>query len=728
MMYYLKTRGGKPMSQKKVYLALIWHMHQPFYKDPETGIYELPWVRLHCIKDYLDMALMLKRHPGIRLNFTMTPSLLEQIVDYANGTAIDKALSLSLARPSDMSEEDRLYVLDLFFSANFSTMIKPYPRYLELYEKRGGEVKDRAKLCEKIPLFSDQEILDLQVWFNLSWTDPLLREEYPELKRLIEKGKNFSEDDKLELIEIQKDIIRRIIPTWAELQDEGRMEIATVPYSHPILPLLCDISSARETLPEVRLPNRDISYISDARAHIEMAIQRYSSAFGRKPKGMWPSEGAISNRVLPLLEELGIEWIASDEDLLSISTGTRIRAEDGRLCRPDILYRPYISGNKLSMIFRDKILSDLIGFVYSSWDPDSASSDFLRRLLSIPSLPGAPENAIVSVILDGENCWQFYKNDGFDFLDLLYKKLEEDELIETVTVSEYLEEFPPKGDGLSVKAGSWIGGNLGIWVGHSEDNKAWEFLADARTSLLMAQEEGRIGDDLAREAWRSIYIAEGSDWFWWYGDDHSSPEDEHFDRLYRKHIMRVYKLIGEDIPPDLLIPIKSLARIKAFEEPVSFLKPVIDGIRTHYYEWEGAGRWRVSPGMGATHRSEPVVREIRYGFDEENLFLGIWTVIPAKSLREHEMMLVLELIEPSKLRIELYQGSESLTILGGRCASVKITEVCIPFSGIGASAGDKIIIQVVLESGGREMERWPKDAGIAIEVPSPDYEMRMWMA
>lgn len=704
-------------------------MHQPFYKDPETGIYELPWVRLHGVKDYLDMALMLIRHPGIRLNFTISPSLAEQIMEYAAGKASDRALMLSLARPSDLSEEDKLYILKTFFSANPKTMIRPYPRYLELYEKRGEDPKDEKELREKIPLFSDQDILDLQLWFNLSWTDPLLREEYPELKRLVRKGRNFSEEDKLELLEIQKEIIGRIMPTWAKLQDEGRMEIATVPYFHPILPLLYDISSAKESLPKVHLPNRDISYKSDTRAQIEMAIQQYESVFGEKPRGIWPSEGAISHHLLPLLEELGIEWIASDEDLLSSSIGKKIRGEDGKLCYPEILYKPYLLGNsEISAIFRDKILSDLIGFVYSSWDPENASLDFIRRLRSISALPEIPENPLISVILDGENCWQFYKNDGFDFLESLYGGLESSEFVETVTVTGYLSEFPPKDRLKVIKAGSWIGGNLGIWVGHPEDNKAWELLADARASLVRAEEEGKIGEEEVKEAWRSIYIAEGSDWFWWYGDDHSSPEDEHFDRLYRKHLMKVYEKIGIEIPHELLVPIKSPSKLKAFEEPISFIRPIIDGIRTHYYEWEGAGMWRISPGMGAMHSSEPVIREIRYGFDEENLFLGIGTVIMAKDLWERAMVLVLEFIEPSDLRIELYKGSKSLEILGGTCAMDRITEVSIPFSGIGASIGDRIMFQVVLEAEGREMERWPRDTAIGLEVPSPDYDMRAWMA
>ncbi|HMK57181.1 MAG TPA: glycoside hydrolase family 57 protein, partial [Dissulfurispiraceae bacterium] len=483
-------------------------MHQPNYKDPFSGVYTLPWVRLHGVKDYLDTLKILEDFPAVRQTFNVVPSLLEQLADYVDNNAVDRHLELTLRRPSDLTAEERLFIVENFFLANWETMVKPYPRYYELLVKRGLRYS-KGDIGRRMRYFTDQDIMDLQLLFNLAWIDPMFRQADSFLSGLVSKQKDYSQEEKDLLIKKQFDILRQIIPEYRKLAGSGQIEISVSPFYHPILPLLWDTDSARVAMPGVKLPRKRFQHPEDAVHQIRMGLDFFEKSFGFRPTGMWPSEGSVSESVVKAIKSEGFSWIATDEEVLSRSLQRPLRGGDGDPVDPAALYQPYVHSG-VSIFFRDHKLSDQIGFVYSGWDPDKAVSDFIGRLAQIrESLPGG-KPFLVPVILDGENAWEYYQNDGHDFLGALYRALTEDDRFKTVTMSQYLEEFGP-GIGLEgLHAGSWISADFHVWIGHDEDNLSWDYLSQTRDDLEAFAKE-HPDADLA-EAWRALFAAEGSDW------------------------------------------------------------------------------------------------------------------------------------------------------------------------------------------------------------------------
>lgn len=512
-----------------VYLSFILHMHQPYYKNLLTGEAELPWVRLHGSKDYLDMALILKEFPKIHQTFNVVPSLIEQLEEYCAGTLSDKFLSLSQKRAQDLTAEDKAFIKEHFFSADLARMISVHPRYYDLFLRKHDDFD-----------YSEQDFRDLQVWFNLAWIDPIFRHDMPELRRLVKKGRYFTEDDKVLVLTKQLEILRQIIPTYKEMQEQGSLEVSVTPYFHPILPLLFSSFSGRDANPSMPLPQNIFSHPEDAIWHLESAVKFYQERFGVSPQGMWPSEQAVSKEVLPLLMKTGINWIVTDETLLW-KTFPKIH-RDGRL-----LYRPYFFKEKdkeMAVVFRDRYLSDLIGFEYQNWRTCDAVDNFMHHLMKIKEYFGE-EDCLLTIALDGENAWEYYRNDGHDFLRLLYERISETDYLRAVTVSEGLQAMPPRHRLPTLATGSWIFGDLNKWMGHPAKNKAWELLAEARGDL----EEKYLSDELVM---KQIHALEGSDWFWWYGDRNRS-----FDELYRLHLRNYYQMIGKKPKLDLNQPLEA---------------------------------------------------------------------------------------------------------------------------------------------------------------------------
>jgi alpha-amylase/alpha-mannosidase (GH57 family) len=424
------------MTDRPLYVSFLWHMHQPFYKVPGTSLYRLPWVRLHGTKDYLDMVDTLAEFPDIKQNYNLTPSLLEQLLDYTENNAKDFPLELTIKKASELAPEEKTAILENFFLANWDTMIKPFPRFYELLMKRGIHLtkSDYLRVSE---YFSTKDFLDIQVLYNLCWIDPHFRENDPFLKSLVAKGSAYTEEEKQELVVKQLSILQEIIPSYRKAAEKGQIEISVSPFYHPILPLLCNTSTARISMPDVSLPHKPFAHPEDAEKQIRMAIEYFERLFGYRPAGMWPSEGSVSKDVLLLLAKQGITWIATDEDILSHSIGKPLRDSSRTIISPDMLYRPYLFED-VSILFRDHNLSDLIGFVYSKWDSKKAAEDLIQNLLSArASLPKGPP-FLVSIILDGENAWEYYQNDGRDFLRYLYEGLSREKRLKTVTISEYL--------------------------------------------------------------------------------------------------------------------------------------------------------------------------------------------------------------------------------------------------------------------------------------------------
>jgi len=710
-------------------------MHQPFYKDPETGLYRLPWVRLHGTKDYLDMLEILLEFPDIKQTFNFTPSLLEQIMDYTENLAKDRYLELTLKKASELDTDDKLFILENFFLANWGNMIRPFPRYQELLTKRGLHLI-KSDLIRAAKYFNQNDFLDLQVLFNLCWIDPMFRQKDPFLKVLVDKGKDYTEEDKHILVSRQLSILKQIIPRYAEAVKTRQIELSVSPFYHPILPLLCDTNSARTALPDIKLPQKRFSHPEDAVKQIRMGIDFFEKTFGYRPVGMWPSEGSVSEEVLKLVSEEGLNWIGTDEDILSISLGKQLRDSSRHIMEPDVLYRPYLFEN-VSIIFRDHNISDLIGFVYSKWDPKKASDDLITKLLNIRTSLPKNKPHLLSIILDGENAWEYYKNDGQDFLRYLYEGLSRENRLKMTTVSEYLNEHG-KGEPLEkLHAGSWIYANFAVWIGHEEDNTAWDYLTDTRQELSIF-EKTHPERDLSG-AWKAIYIAEGSDWNWWYGDDHVTETQKDFDELFRMNLMKVYSDLGKEVPPHLFIPV--LREDRSVSPSVAmrgFIKPKIDGLVTSYYEWYQGARLETKKSGGSMHKAESILSILYYGFNKDSLFLRLDPSIPFSDFPE-DTKIVINLIRQSQMKIEaslkplpqaelfIKSDNEWKKIKDITDVAVQdIFEIGIPFIDLDAREKDEISLYISVVKNGEGIERCPWRGFITVTVPTPDFEAMLW--
>ena len=516
----------------------------------------------------------------------------------------------------------------------------------------------------------------------------------------------------------------------------GRIELSVSPFYHPILPLICDTNIARVALPEITLPKNRFSHPEDARRQIRMGIEYFEKVFGYRPAGMWPSEGSVSDEALKLISGEGIRWVATDEDILSVSLGRSLRDSSRHVVDSHSLYRPHMFEN-LSVIFRDHSISDLIGFDYARWDPKNAAEDFIKRLIHAWRLVTKDKPHLVSIILDGENAWEHYRNDGNDFLRYLYEGLSKDERIKTTTVSKYLDIAGACNKLEKIHAGSWIYANFSVWIGHDEDNRAWDYLAQTRQDLRAFQDLNP-GRDLAA-AWKAIYIAEGSDWNWWYGDEHTTENQKDFDELFRLNLMKVYRELGKEVPATLFSPV--LREDRSVTPSVAirgFIEPVIDGLATSYYEWYQAAQLDARKAGGSMHKSESILSTLYYGFSKESLFLRLDGSLPFRELIEG-LSLSIDVTKPSQMKMAVSFRPALLAELFERDGSawVKVQDFCevaaddifeirIPFKALKAKEKDEISFSVCLMKDGEEMERCPFRGHITLTVPTPDFEAMMW--
>ena len=727
-----------------VSLAFVWHQHQPYYPDDVGHENPMPWVRLHGTKDYWGMAMHLKEIPEMRATINLVPSLLVQIRGYLEHDHCDTHLRVSRLPADSLAEEDWIYLLDNFFMVHPDQMIRPYPRYLELYQKRGLHVDPALRAAKR---FSKQDVLDLQIWSNLTWFHPLAFEYDKDLAEFRARGRNWSESDKQWLLRRQMSLLGEVIPLHRELMERGQLELTTTPFYHPILPLLCDKRLARRAMPDVNLPRHLEGYAEDAEKHIRMAVEYHEQVFGRKPRGMWPSEGSVAQAIVPMAADAGIQWIATDEEILACSTdGWVSRDGAGFLRNPEMLYRPWRveeKGRQLQMIFRDHAMSDQVGFHYQRWAAGHAVDDFIGKLEGIGNATqgnAGHRPTLVSIVLDGENCWEYYPGGGVEFLRQLYTRVSRHPKIHPTRVCDYLDHHPATDKIGHLFPGSWIQHNFGIWIGHHECNRAWDFVYQTRQYLLAAQESGTKTPEQLKEAWREMFIAEGSDWFWWFGDDHSSSQDAVFDRLFRKHCQNVYTLLGDTPPLELLRPISHNHRhARAFTEPTGLLNVKVDGRRT-YFEWINAGHVSCDRGRGAmTMAADGILQDVYFGFDTERLLVRLDTrggPVNEKLAKVDTVRVVF--FEPVGFEFLIAQPSHEEPILqfyhddvavsesGVEAAADLILELAIPFSSLGAATDDPLNFYIELLEGDQAIERIPREGAIETSVPSSEYELIMW--
>ncbi len=699
-------------------VAILWHMHQPNYREPHTGRLALPWVRLHALKDYLDMPLKAAARDEIRVTFNLVPSLIDQLQAYQEGS-VDRHLELSRIRAVEVTDDLRIEILDSFFCANPARMIIPYPRYRQLYDKYSAAAAESGTLAH---LFSSEEIRDLQVWSNLAWVDPMFRDE-PPIRTLVAKGRHYTEEEKAALLEWQLDLIGRIIPTYQKLQDEDRLEVSFTPYYHPILPLLCDTNIATEALPSLKLPRNRFAHPEDAEKQIVMAIERYRELFGRELEGLWPSEGSVSEEVADIASRLGIKWMATDEEVLTHSL-----TKSGLRRRENPVHRMYEYPSGLKLLFRDHTLSDRLGFVYSSWDAAKAVDDFIGHIKRLGTkYADQQEHAVIPIILDGENAWEYFPDDGNEFLDLFYDRLADDPSIETVTFGQATRSLKAR-PLPRLFAGSWINHNFRIWIGHPEDNAAWQLLSRTRDDLVAFENENPEFDpDRLAGAWRQIYVAEGSDWCWWYGDDHRSDHDEQFDLIYRKHLAAVYELLDLEVPVDHLRPIHARGGMLQAAMPDGLVSPQIDGRLTHFYEWAGAGHFECRQSGRTMHQVAQQVTGMYFAYDRERFYirLDFRSRNELESIAGLKVELSFTLPENRVFSLDLAAGSGTHTEGDSEYALYDRLEFAVRRDRLWPDGFGELSFTASLTQNDQLLESWPEHEAISVSVPRK-YEEMFW--
>jgi len=717
---------------KKVSIAFLWHMHQPPYLNPFLGEYRLPWVFLHGLKDYYDMPALLEQCPNTRVTINLVPSLFSQLRDYEHGGTSDRYLRVAATPAEQLTDLEKHFITRFFFPFPDEIIRTFSPYYLQLKKKlRAAEAPGNGHGHRPL---TTQDFRDSQVLFLLSWCGITLQREEP-VRTLLARGRDFSPADQVELLEALAAFTHRILPEYASMAATGRLEVAVSPYSHPILPLLCDVNSARVAKPSSPLPNEPFTYPLDARLHLALAQERYLELFGRKARGMWPSEGSVSPEVARLIREAEITWVCTDRAILEKSLG--------RAATTDEVLRPW-RFEGLHFFFRDTKVSDLIGFTYANWKPDEAVADFLRRVREAAA-GSALDHPLVTVAMDGENAWEHFVHGGFEFLKQLYLAIEEAPDLQTVTFSDWLTEHPETvGQLPSLGTGSWIYGDFATWIGDPIKNRAWDYLSFARTEVERFLREYT---DMSVETLKHLPIvehtlrAESSDWFWWYGEGHTSINDPDFDDLFRANLRFLYVLMGKTPPEYLDQPLAPVERDPtSTRPPVAYVHPIISGELDDYFEWLSAGSYELQ--AGALARVNPGIRKVRFGFDEMNFYLRVDLADRASVfLQKHEVEV--RFLAPAAAGVRIAWNGTTWHVVPvlprtqhpcWRCqvGVGRVLELALPldhlFPGYDPSHGVRTLVSFNLRlfKRGMEVERFPWSHDIDVDVNTRDLEVENW--
>lgn len=705
-------------------------MHQPFYKDLVTGEYRLPWVRLHALKDYYGMVKLLDEFPKVHQTFNLVPSLITQIEDYVSGSARDSYLSIAAKPADELSSRDRRFALRYLFQANADNLIGRYPRYKELYQQFADSDFDPIPAEST---FTAQDYTDLQVLSQLAWFDEFFidgNNADRDLKGLIAKGKDFDLADQQLVMAKEREILGTVLPAYRSAASRGLIEISTSPFYHPILPLLCDTDLGNVSSPGLSLPHSHFIHPDDASDQLERGLKLHERVFGMRPRGVWPSEGSVSDEVMTIGHKLGVKWMATDEGVLGRSADTYFeRSRDGRL-QPESaaklynIYRYQQNQTEMNLIFRDHSLSDLIGFVYAGMPAQQAAQHFVHQVKeSAQPVLQQGRDAVVSVILDGENAWEYFPKSGREFLRSLYQEIQDDPGFEALTVSEAIERQKPESFGAlsHLVPGSWIDSNFNIWIGAPEDNRAWDYLAAART--FYSENAPKVSDEQRTLAYEELLIAEGSDWNWWYGPEHHSANDTDFDELYRKHLSNVYQALGAAPPEYLAHPIaRRQSDLQAqFVDQTAYITPRIDGNATGYFDWIGAAHYTADNRNSAMHGKTFLLASAYAGMDNEFLYTRLDFIDDAGSetseandqLQDFDLTLTIaknlnaqkraDSLPENSLEIHVREGnvinwelktpwpvisSKGTQVAGVAVNLGKVLETRIPFELIGLQFGD----------------------------------------
>ncbi len=695
-------------------INIIWHLHQPNYRPLGQEVFYLPWVRLHSLREYHDMAEMIERYPRTAVTFNWSPVLLQQIIEYSQG-ATDRMLELRKKPAGELSEEEQFQLVRGTFRANYETMIAPHPELTRLYEG-WKEINEEATRQQKLS-WSTDKLRDCQVWSTLLWFGFSAGDKHPEINELKEKGENFTADEKQKVKEIENELLESLIPRWKNLLEETEIEISVNPYFHPIAPLLCDYSDIEQALPDVPQPERSIKWPEDAHWHLEKAREMAADCFDQSEIGLWPSEGSLSNEFLKKVNDLGFKWTATDEALLH-----RNNHGDSHNSK----FTGYSWRNEIPIFFRDTSISDLIGFDYSQMEVEAAVEDLFNKFGDIQKNTAEQSGRLLTIILDGENPWEHFTDAGEKFLDQFYSRLVQANDFRSVTPSDYLEE----NDNLPViedlPAGSWINGDFNIWGGSSEDVRAWELLAETREALSGWED---LDEEKTKKCWRALYAAEGSDWFWWYGEPFHSSDDDAFDQIFRENLLFIYQCGGHPEPSYLHHPLHS-TETPGYEPPRYFISPDIDGKQSHYREWWGAAKIYASRTTQAMAKSTERFETIRFGSDEKNIYLSINFShrLPAETICRFTLDETEYELGPLKERKgEIKRAEQEDGIIKESCwAYDKLLEGKLPLDETKLKPGNYCNLQIKLIEGESMFERFPVQKKLAIPLLDKKTEASEW--
>jgi len=604
--------------QKKLSIAFIWHMHQPVYQTQPDGIRLMPWARLHAVKDYQNMVQILEKHPKIKLNFNISPTLIDTLEEYSRKDCYDLYSKLAVTPVKDLTDNDKLFILNTFFDVNYSRMISKYKEYADLYNKK------YSKPEIDINDFSDKEYGDILFWFNFVWFDEHWKTEFPDLRKLEKKGKNFSLKDRCLIIEVQRQIISKVLPTWKKYLKEKRIGISVSPYYHPILPILINANDIKSTSSKYSMPDCKINMADDAKVQLERAIKRFEEIFDEKPSGCWPSELCISKRTVEMLADTGFKWTISEDSTLSDSLRKEfVRDYKGGLEEPYDLASVYSyttkNKNEIKLLFRDSILANLISFEYPQHDSINSANDLFERIkITQDKLRNSPDKThLLTIAMDGENSWENYEENGSIFLNHLYKLIEDDNSLETVIVGDYIENSNLISKCLDkISVGSSTNNNFQFWIAEPTKNLAWTYIQKAKD--LISEHLKDKDEDIIRFAQKEIYVVQGSDWFWWLGEPNNSGQDHVFDFMFREHLKNIYLALGEEIPDYLQMPLIAVVG-KPSRVPKRTITPCVNGIDMFNDEWQYAGC--IDIPAGPVLQEYKLFNRICFGCDTDNLYL-----------------------------------------------------------------------------------------------------------
>lgn len=716
-------------------VTLLWHMHQPYYVNPLTKKAMMPWVRLHAVKGYLDMIDLVTAQPAVRVNFNFTPVLVRQILELVNHEVQDEWELLSRKPAAELDAADRRDLLENCFKINWETLVRPVPRFAELLAKR-GPTYHLAKLDAIAHTFSEDELRDLQTLYNLQWCGFSAVRRFPILQELKAKGRDFTERDKNTVLDIHQTILALVLGEYRAAAERGQIELTTTPYFHPIMPLVYDTHLARRCQPHSPLPS-SFSAPEDVRAQLRLAQEQHEKVFGRRARGLWPSEGSIAPEIVPLMVEAGFDYFCSDEGNLFKSLKHDPAWSHRHVEHLELFqgWRIHAGGTSIQALFRERPLSDFIGFDAARNETPKAVEHLIDNLKNIAK--AAPEGrGVTPLILDGENAWEAFPDSGEAFLSSFYRALVETPELRMCRMGDYFDAHPAQAETSHLHSGSWIRSDFDIWIGDPEENKAWEWLKETRHFLVQRLAQGDVSAENAQRAWWEIYAAEGSDWFWWYGPDFTIDTDFLFDELFRLHLQNVYRILGIEPPAHLDVPICLPSSDLGYTKPMRLISPDISGESERFFDWLGAGVLDLTRQATAMFQGDRIGQKLRFAFGTHDFFLRLdlsrqtEAIIlrfllphPARiTLRQPTLGEVESLFESSKDGVTFYPGPAT----GLRAHWGRSLIVSIPRHLLRIEAGHEFAFFVQLLDEGLQRERFPERGAIEISAPSRDFESEQW--